>query len=150
MIETCQNIVGVIVSLFSASKAKVACTAVMSIVFFAVGGNVESALILFALIILDALMALVVVAKTDLKFSSAKAGRTLYKIGIYSIIVVGAHQLDKVMNVPDVPIVPDAPIVWLVLVWASATQFLSILEHAAELGFRIPHKLFSRIKKISE
>lgn len=150
MIETCQNIFNIAASFFAASKVKAFCGSLLAVIYFAIGGNVESSLVLFALIMLDALMALIVVAKTDLRFSSTKMTRTLYKIGIYSILVVGAHQLDKVMNVPDLPVVPDAPVVWLVLSWASATQFLSILEHAAELGFSIPHKLFSRIRKITD
>lgn len=147
MLEVCYQI---IVNMLTFSKGKFVCAGFVATIFYAVGNNGEMVVVLFFLIILDALMALIVVAKTDLRFSSAKASRTLYKMGIYSILVISAHQIDKIANIPSVPVIGDAPVVWLVLVWASATQFLSILEHAAEIGFRIPHKLFSQIKKMSE
>lgn len=136
--------------MFVFSKYNAVCSFLFSLLFFAFGGSERLVLVLFVLIVIDALMALIVVAKTTLKFSSAKLSRSLYKMGVYSLLIIGSHQIDKIMNVPNSSFLPDAPIVWLILSWAAATQFLSILEHANELGFRIPHKLFSKIKKISE
>lgn len=132
------------------SKLKLICGGLFTLFVFALGDNQETAMIVFVLVLLDAMMALIVVAKTDLRFKSSKLRHGAFKFIIYAFLIIAGTQFDKVINLPHAGLVPDSPVAKVVMIFLAATEMLSILEHCESLGLVIPHKLFSRIKKVRE
>lgn len=129
------------------NAAKALCGSLLASAILLLGDSGYSFLLLLILIVVDLLMALLVVARTDRRFESSKLRHTAVKIGVYFLIVVGGIQFDKIVNFPNASLVPDEPLAKIALAVLAATEMLSVLEHASQLGFVIPIRLFANIKK---
>lgn len=147
LIEYCKNLIA---SMFEWSASKIVCTASLTPIVYLLGDGQEAFAILLVLILLDLMMALIVVAKTEVRFESAKLRHSAIKTLVYFCSVAGGIQVDRILNLPHMSLLPDEPIAKLILVTLASTELLSMLEHASQLGFVIPVKLLRNIKKVRD
>lgn len=112
-----------------------------AIVGYLFGINGDAVLALVILATLD-MVAGVAVAATDGAVSAAEMWRGITrKILLFSVIVV-AHFVDVALGA-DRPVMATAAILWF-----TANEGLSIIEHAAALGVPIPPRLVDALARV--
>lgn len=120
---------------------KYICAGILSILYYALGDHSEAFTTIMYLIGIDFLMAMIVVAKTDVRLESAKILNTAYKIAICFLLVTAVQKAESIVHVNFG--------VEILLATIASGQVVSILEHARELGFIIPLPVLKNLKKIS-
>lgn len=147
MKDTMEYCINLIFNIANWNYAKFVCSSIFASLVLLLGDSGYPFLLLLLLVVIDLLMALLVVARTDMRFESSKLRHTAIKLSVYFLIVVAGVQFDSILNFPNAMLIPDEPIAKIALVILAATEMLSVLEHASQLGFVIPIRLLSNIKK---
>ena len=119
---------------------KFGCTTVIGILFAFLGASTEAFILLTGLIIVDLLMALLVVARTEMRLESRKLWHTAEKAFIIFLLLASTQASEKILYIPFA-----AEMLATVMV---ASQLISILEHVAQLGIVIPLPLLKTLRKI--
>lgn len=102
--------------------------------------NLDAVAVVGCLCLLDTIMAMYVLHKKKLSPSSRRLPKKIYDLTIYIIIIMTMNLLTLIN--PHLALAVDTAILY-----CAATEALSILEHAAELGFKIPISILQDIKK---
>lgn len=120
---------------------KTAVAWVVSSVTFMFGVDLEREITaLVILVVLDFFFAIAEERKNGNPISSAKAVRSAMKLFIYSALIAASHLFE--MSVKVVTIIDETMVGFL-----AATEFLSILEHAAKLGYAIPRRILNIVQR---
>lgn len=119
---------------------KVGCTTVIGILFAFLGASTEAFILLAGLILVDLLMALLVVARTDARLESRKLWHTAEKGFVIFLLLASTQASERTLHIPFA-----AEMIATVMV---SSQLISILEHVAQLGIVIPLPLLKTLKKI--
>lgn len=93
-----------------------------------------------ALGFLDSLTALYVLAKKNKPLKSKKLFDKPKKLAVYAVVIMAMHLLTSINE--KFAILVDAAIIW-----AAASEAVSILEHLATLGYKIPIPLLNSLQK---
>lgn len=104
-------------------------------------GGVEA---LAFLCLLDVVFAFTVLHKKNKSINSRKLPRKAFDLFVYLVLIGVMHLLSKTSNLFGTFLVNT------IIVWFSLTEVLSILEHAAELGYSIPVSLLKNLTKVRD
>lgn len=105
--------------------------------------NVEKIYALFVLMALD--MATGVAGAWVKKeiVTSKLAYRTPIKFMVYTFMIIAGSLLEKTVGI-------DVGADESIIIFLSATEFISVLENFGKMGFRTPNKLLNSIKEIQQ
>lgn len=96
------------------------------------------------LCLLDVLAAFYVLHKKHKSISSHKLPKKALDLLVYLFLIGSVNILGKTSTLFGTVLVD------MIIVWFSATEVLSILEHASEVGYKIPITLLKNIRKAKE
>ena len=100
----------------------------------------EALLALLILIIGDFIFGITAAHKTGQEIKSAKVFRSAIKVVVYFCLVSFAFQAEK-------SFLGFLPLDETVIAFLSLTEFVSIMENMANMGYMIPKKLLQRLKE---
>lgn len=98
--------------------------------------------VLTFLCVLDVLFAFYVLHKKGKSISSNKLPKKAFDLFVYVLLIGTVNLFDKTSTFFGSYLVDG------MIVWFSATEALSILEHASEIGYKVPWSILRDIKKI--
>lgn len=131
-------------SIIKHSKFKAVSSVIVGFFTWFVGVNNASGLLaLFILCVLDVMFSLYIIYKKDKQFSSREFPKKVIDIVIYIILIGTVNVFAK--TTPLFSFGADVLITWFAL-----TQVISILEHATELGYKLPIPLLGNLKKVRQ
>ena len=124
---------------FEPSMLKIFATGVISIMFFLFGNLYTQALVaIVALIVIDAVFALLAAYHEGQPITSRKFSRTLYKSTVYFMAISAGYFADLT--------IPFSVVQATMIAFVGATEFISILENMGRMGFQTPKKLLNQLK----
>lgn len=133
----------VLQGLYTWSGFKAILAIFLAVLVEVIGINWLAYQVLFIMVTIDFITGFTCAAK-NCNLSSRKASRTVYKLLIYILLVIAAHQLTRYAFYLE----------WLehtIVVYLGITEMLSIIENAHRLGVPIPiwitEKLSSYLQK---
>lgn len=124
-------------SLFASFKAKIVIAGFISFVNYAICGDFETLKIIGILIAIDLITGIWKAIKKK-NFTSCRLGNTAGKIMLYFFLMIAAHQICRLGLMPG----------WIdevVEAYMAGTEFFSIMENAASLGFQPARKIIKKI-----
>lgn len=110
--------------------------------FFLGASNIHGFLMLILLCFFDFITALFVLHKHNRRFNSADLPRKIVHLFFYFVFVSCMNFLSQTSPYFGT-FLTDTMIIWF-----SCSEALSILEHASELGYKIPVPILKNISKI--
>lgn len=120
---------------------KFAIAAIGGILIYMLGAeNLSAFASVVSLGFLDTLMALYVIAKKHKPLRSKRLFDKPKKIAIYAAVIMAMHLL-TIVNEKFGLLVDSA------IIWAAASEAISILEHVATLGYKVPLPLLNSLEK---
>ena len=131
----------IIANVFEAYQIKIIFGTVLAILF-----DIEKLPVIIAimsLVIFDFLTAVGAVKYTGGQIKSAKIFRTVVKLLTYLGVVSAGFMLEKVIGF-------NVGADDLLIVFLGATEFISIMENMAKLGFNTPKKLLNIVEDIRD
>lgn len=130
----------IIKTTFSSLSVKAGIAMVCSFIMYSIGYDSQILSILAYLVAIDWIMGVSIAIKRG-RFTSWRLIRTGYKIIFYLLLVVAAHQIQ--LN-SFIPAWFDDFVEFLVII----TEFKSIIENAAMLGFKQAMKIEDKINQL--
>lgn len=133
----------ILLSIFSYSKLKsIAATLAIFAAYMVGRENFDSLFFLFVLIVIDLITGMIAAVKMGMALESRKAFKTSTKTFVYLLFFMAAFATSK--------IVPYASFIVLgVASFLAITEFISIAENMAKMGYALPAKLINKVKEIN-
>lgn len=124
---------------FEPTTLKLFATGLVTVLFFLFGNLYTQALIaILFLIVIDAIFAIMAAYHEGQAITSRKFSRTLYKATVYFMSISAGYFADLT--------IPLNLIQGTMIAFVGATEFISIMENMARMGFQTPSKLLNQLK----
>lgn len=129
-------------SIFTLANLKFPIAVVAGILNYMIGGqNVQIFGYLLMLMSFDFVSAIMAKHRIGEPIESRKALKTVTKLVVYSMLVAATHLTEQA--VPGNFFLEDMAIAFLAI-----TEFISITENFAKMGYTMPQKLINRLRKV--